>query len=287
MPAPRINLRKLKDALRLKLEGGQSHQQIAASLEISKGVATKYVGLAVAAGLDWTAVQAQDEATLERRLLGAAQQTPTYARPDFGRIHQELRRKGVTLMLLWEEYCAQVSDEHTPEYPVRPWRYSQFCENYRQFAKRLKRSMRQIHRVGERLFIDFAGPTVPLTDGGRANIFVAAMGASGYCYCLADGARVVAGGAHVKLFEQVAFVLRARTKQHLAKALDRGLGVLQGSHHVHKGAQHPNQQLVLLGRQCRLGQRQYLVEFGLRCGDEFGGFMLSALSCATTAGESP
>ena len=129
-------MRKLKDALRLKLEAGQSHQQIADSLEISKGVVTKYVGLAVAAGLDWPAVQAMDEAALERRLLSAAQPAPTYARPDYGRIHQELRRKGVTLMLLWEEYCAQASDEHTPEHPVRALRYSQFCETYRQSTKR-------------------------------------------------------------------------------------------------------------------------------------------------------
>ena len=68
----------------------------------------------------------------------ASQPAYTYARPDYGRIHQELRRKGVALMLLWEELCAQVSDEHTSEHPIKPWRYSQFCENYRQFAKRLK-----------------------------------------------------------------------------------------------------------------------------------------------------
>ena len=181
MPAPRINMRKLKDALRLKLEGGRSHQQIATSLGISKGVVTKYVGLAVAAGLDWPAVQALDEAALERRLLAASQPATSYARPDYGRIHQELRRKGVTLMLLWEEHCAQVSDEHDPAHPLKPWRYSQFCENYRQFAKRLKRSMRQVHRAGEKLFIDYAGPTIALTDGGRANIFVAALGAVAAC----------------------------------------------------------------------------------------------------------
>ena len=196
MPVPRINMRKLKDALRLKLQGGQSHQQIADSLEISKGVVTKYVGLAVAAGLDWPAVQAMDEAALERRLLSAAQQVPTYARPDYGRIHQELRRKGLTLMLLWEEYCAQASDEHSADNPVRALRYSQFCENYRQFAKRLKRSMRQTHRAGEKLFIDYAGPTIALTDGSRANIFVAAMGASGYCYCLATAGQSAADWLH-------------------------------------------------------------------------------------------
>ena len=189
-------MRKLKDALRLKLEGGQSHQQIATALEISKGVVTKYLGLAAAAGLDWPAVQAMDEGALERRLLGAAQQARTYARPDYGRIHQELRRKGVTLMLLWEEYCAQVSDEHSADNPVRALRYSQFCETYRQFAKRLKRSMRQTHRAGERLFIDYAGPTIALTDGSRANIFVAAMGASGLCYCLATPTQTAADWLH-------------------------------------------------------------------------------------------
>ena len=69
MPALRIHMRKLKDALRLKFDGGQSHQQIATALGISKGVVTKYVGLAVAAGLDGAAIAALDEAELERRLL--------------------------------------------------------------------------------------------------------------------------------------------------------------------------------------------------------------------------
>jgi transposase len=156
MPALRINMRKLKDALRLKFEGGQSHQQIASSLGISKGVVTKYVGLGVAAGLDWPAISVMDEATLERRLLASPRPSDTYAQPDYGRIHQELGRKGVTLTLLWEEYCAQVGCEHSADSLVKPWRYSQFCENYRQFAKRLKRSMRQVHRAGEKLFILFS-----------------------------------------------------------------------------------------------------------------------------------
>ena len=193
MPALRINMRKLKDALRLKFEGGQSHQKIATALGISKGVVTKYVGLAVAAGLDWNAIEAMDEATLERRLLASPGPSDTYAQVDYGRIHQELARKGVTLMLLWEEYCAQVGDEYNTENPIKPWSYSQFCANYRQFAKRLKRSMRQVHRAGEKLFIDYAGPTIKLVangqEVGRANIFVAAMGVSGYCYCCATSAQ--------------------------------------------------------------------------------------------------
>src|SRR5664279_4339406 len=98
MPASRINMRKLKDALRLKFEGGQSHQQIASALGISKGVVTKYVGLAVAAGLNWKSIETMDEATLERRLLASPRPSDTYAQPDYGRLHQELPRKGMTLM---------------------------------------------------------------------------------------------------------------------------------------------------------------------------------------------
>jgi transposase len=171
-------MRNIKDVLRLKLDARLSHEQIAAALGISKGVVTKYVGLAAAAGLDWPAVQACDEITLERRLLVAPQRPRAHVQPDFGRIHQELRRKGMTLQLLWEEYQAEHTDSQT-------YRYSQFCDNYRRFAKQLKRSMRQVHRAAEKLFIDYAGPTLALTDGGRAHIFVSAMGASSYTFAWA------------------------------------------------------------------------------------------------------
>ncbi len=186
-------MRKIKDVLRLKFEDKRTHQQIAEALGLSKGVVTKYVGLAVAAALDWPTVAAMDEATLESRLLRSARPGDVYAQADYARVHRELARKGVTLMLLWEDYCAQVGDEFDPQHPVKPWRYSQFCENYRQFAKRLKRSMRQVHRAGEKLFIDYAGPTLSLRvddqEVGRANIFVAAMGVSGYCFCYATPAQ--------------------------------------------------------------------------------------------------
>lgn len=171
-------MRKIKDVLRLKLDARLSHEQIAAALRISKGVVAKYARLAAATGLDWPAVRALDEAELESRLLAKPAKSPAYAMPDYGRIHQELRRKGVTLMLLWEEYQAEHADRQT-------YRYTQFCEHYRTFAKRLKRSMRQTHRAGEKLFIDFAGPTIALTEGGRAHIFVAALGASSYTFACA------------------------------------------------------------------------------------------------------
>lgn len=171
-------MRKIKDVLRLKLDAGLSHEQIAASLRLSKGVVTKYVGLAAAAGLDWPTVQACDEVELERRILVGPHCQRERVQPDYGRMHHELRRKGMTMMLLWEEYRLAHPGEST-------YQYSQFCVNLRRFAKRLKRSMRQIHHAGEKLFIDFAGPTVALSDGARAHIFVAALGASCYTFACA------------------------------------------------------------------------------------------------------
>lgn len=171
-------MRKIKDILRLKLDAHLSHDQIAVALRLSKGVVTKYVGLAAAAKLDWATVQACDEAVLEQRLLNLSGRSRGHVQPDYGRIHHELRRKGVTLMLLWQEYQLDHAGQLT-------YSYSQFCENFRVFGRNLKRSMRQIHRAGEKLFIDFAGPTIGLADGSRAHIFVAAMGASGYTFACA------------------------------------------------------------------------------------------------------
>ncbi|MBW8073719.1 MAG: IS21 family transposase [Ferrovum sp.] len=178
MPAPRIAMRKIKDVLRLKLDAGLSHEQIAMALKISKGVVAKYVGLATAAGLDWATIQTLDETGLQQKLIGSSHRTRQHVQPNFGRIHQELRRKGMTLMLLWEEYRAEYADSQT-------YSYSQFCDCYQRFARTLKRSMRQVHRAGEKLFIDFAGPTIPLVGGDRAHIFVAALGASGYTFACA------------------------------------------------------------------------------------------------------
>ena len=171
-------MRKIRDVLRLKLETKLSHERTAAALNLSKGVVAKYVTLANAAGLDWAQTQALDDTALHNRLLGTPQRTSAFVQPDYGRMHQELRRKGMTMMLLWQEHVAQHPGACTHQ-------YSQFCVNYRTYAQSLKRSMRQIHRAGEKLFIDYAGPTVELTDASRAHIFVAALGASSYTYACA------------------------------------------------------------------------------------------------------
>lgn len=197
MPAKRMDLRMIKEALRLKLEAGLSHEQTARALRISKGVVAKYIGLAAAAGLShWDAVRDLDERALQARLLGRGPAHADVVMPDFARIHRELSRKGVTLMLLWQEYVASHAGERT-------WGRTQFFEHYRAYAQSLKRSMRQVHRAGEKLFIDYAGPTIGLRDGGRASVFVAALGASSYTFACATPSQRLADwiGAMVRALE--------------------------------------------------------------------------------------
>ena len=182
MPKQRMSLRMIKDVIRLKWQAQLSHEQIATTLKISKGVVAKYVGLAAAAGLDWQAVRDCSEQQISTALLPRTTSSRAFVEPDWGRVHRELDRKGVTLMLLWQEYVAAY-----PE--CRTWRYTQFCEHYKSFALSLKRSMRQHRRAGEKLFIDFAGATVALSGGARAQVFVCAMAASSYVFACATPAQ--------------------------------------------------------------------------------------------------
>lgn len=178
MPVSRISMRNIKDLLRLKYETQLSHDKIARALGLSKGVIAKYVKIVESAGLSWPQIRDADEAKLEKQLFPQQAKPRDFAPPNFPLIHLELRRKPMTLMLLWEEY--REANEGAKTYS-----YSQFCEKYRAFSRSLKRSMRQTHRAGEKLFVDFAGPTIPLTDGQRCHIFVAALGASSYTFAWA------------------------------------------------------------------------------------------------------
>ena len=161
-----------------------SHEKIAKALGLSKGVVTKYARLAVAASLDWERVSSLDETELQQLLTPGVKRTRG-ARPvpDWAVAHREMHKKGVTLQLLWEEYVNAHADADT-------YRYTQYCHLYHDYAATLKRSMRQVHRAGEKLFIDYAGPTVPITDQftgeiSQAHIFVAVLGASNYTYACA------------------------------------------------------------------------------------------------------
>ena len=176
-------MRKIRDVLRYRHSTGLSLESIARSLNISKGVVAKYLRLAADAGLSWPLPEGLDDAALERRLYQqASARAPTFAEPDYARVHQELKRKGVTLTLLWEEYRLASGDS--------VYQYTAFCTHYRVWAGKLKHSMRQIHRAGEKLFADYAGPTVPIIDAHSgeirpASIFVAVLGASSYTFACA------------------------------------------------------------------------------------------------------
>jgi transposase len=179
MPTERISMRSIREVLRLR-SAGLSLREIGRCLRLSKTAVGKYLELASSAHLTWPLPDDLDDSALERRLSGGPDQPPTprrFAEPDCARIHQELKRKGVTLRLLWEEY----RDEH----PEHAYQLTQFSDRYREFRLSLKRSMRQTHTAGEKLFVDYAGQTVPVLDHGQvrhAQVFVAVLGASNYTY---------------------------------------------------------------------------------------------------------
>src|ERR1035437_4733183 len=184
MPTKRKTRRQIKEVLRLKFEAKLSHERIAAATGLSKGAVTNYLKRAADAGIGWPLAPPMDDAGLEALLFAqASAPLAIYAAPDFAHLHQELKRKGVTLQLLWEEYHAA--------HIGCAYRYSQFCFHYGGFRARLKRSMRQVHRAGEKLFLDYCGNTVPIIDAATgemrpAQIFVAVLGASNYTYAEAS-----------------------------------------------------------------------------------------------------
>ncbi|KXS31876.1 MAG: Integrase [Candidatus Gallionella acididurans] len=193
-------MRKIKDVLRLKYEADLSCRQIAASLKLSVGVISKYTQAAETAGLSWPLPEGMDDTTLAARLFPFATPVRKHVMPDCAYIHQELKRKGVTLMLLWEEYRASCAGS--------AYQYAQFCVHYRQYSSRLKLSMRQTHKVGEKLFVDYSGDGVPIVDPQtgeirRAQIFVAVLGASGYTFAEATLSQKLPDwiGSHVRAFD--------------------------------------------------------------------------------------
>ena len=176
-------MRKIRDVLRYRHSTDLSLEAIARVLNISKGVVAKYLKLAADAGLAWPLPDDLDDGALERRLYSQpSARASAFTEPDYSRVHQELKGKGVTLMLLWQEYRATVGDA--------AFQYTAFCTRYRAWAGKLKRSMRQVHRAGEKLFADYAGPTVATIDADtgeirQASIFVAVLGASSYTFACA------------------------------------------------------------------------------------------------------
>lgn len=179
-------MRKIREVLRLKLECGRSHRQIAASCQLGAGTVSDYVSRAGRSGLTWPDVQALTDAELEARLFRQRQHPPSAARTpvDCEWVHQELRRTGVTLQLLWTEYTEAAQGRADG---LEPYQYSQFCEHYHRWRGRLDLVMRQTHRAGEKAFIDYSGkrPTIIDPETGEVvevELFVMVLGASNYTF---------------------------------------------------------------------------------------------------------
>ena len=221
MPAKRLVMRQVREVLRLKWACGLSDRQIARGLRISRPTVTHYVRRLKAAGLSWPLPEDVDDAALERKLFANADPTPASERPlpDWSRVHQELKRKGVTLTLLWQEYKATHPDG---------LQYSYFCEAYRKWGSKLDLVMRQHHRAGESLFVDYAGQTVPVVDPQsgevrEAQVFIAVLGASNYTFAEATWSQSLPDwiGSHVRAFEAFNGVPRVLIPDNLKAAVNR------------------------------------------------------------------
>jgi hypothetical protein len=194
-------MRRLRELLRLKYDAGLSHRAIAQACAVGLGTVTTHLRRAAAAGLSWPLPDDLDDAALEARVFAGPAVPPGRDRvvPDWGPLHQELKKPGVTLSLLWLEYRAA----HPTGYA-----YSQFCERYRRWARALKPSMRQVHRAGEKLFVDFSGRRPHLVDASSGEetpveLFVGVLGASGLIYAEATRSQDLPSwiGAHVGMLD--------------------------------------------------------------------------------------
>jgi hypothetical protein len=144
-------MRKIKEVLRLKWQFNQSNKQIAQSCKIARSTVREYLDRAKGAGLRWPLDPDLDDTAIETMLFPVIAVSEKRQMPPMDFLYQELKKKGVTLQLLWYEY----KEAHPDGY-----QYSQFCHLYGQWLKKLDVTLRQTHRAGEKLFVDYAGQTM-------------------------------------------------------------------------------------------------------------------------------
>ena len=182
MPAKRLSMRKLKEVLRLRFEHELGDRAIGRSCSISHRTVAEYVHRFHLSGLPWPLPEDLDDKTLEQRLFpektSPVSFPPSKTMPDMKYLHRELKRPGVTLQQLWQEYHEQAPDEY---------RRTQFYDHYRRWAARLHPTMRQEHKAGEKVFVDWAGKKPEIVDPKTGEIhsvelFVGCLGASSYTY---------------------------------------------------------------------------------------------------------
>jgi len=221
MPAKRLSMRKIKEVLRLKWANNLSERKVAKSCNISRPAVVSYVERAKLAGLSWPLPDALTDAQLEQLLFPSSKKQAIQNRviPDWLVVHQELQKKNVTQFLLWQEY----REQHPKGY-----QYSWFCDQYRDWLGRRDYSMRQTHRIGEKLFVDYAGHTVPVIDGRTgeirtAQIFVAVLGASNYTYAEATWTQALPDwiGSHQRAFEYLGGVTEVIVPDNLRSGVSK------------------------------------------------------------------
>jgi transposase len=218
MAQARLPVRKIREVLRLKA-AGLSDRQIALSIGSARSTVQECVRRATDAGLEWSSVQELDEPALQARLYARSVPLSRHPLPDFAQVHAELRRPGVTRVLLWQEYKATHPDG---------WQYSVFCDRYQRWLAGQERVLRQHHAPGEKLFVDYAGQTVPITDRHTgavcaAQIFVAVLGCSNYTYAEATFTQQLPDwlGAHVRALAFIGGVPKAIVPDNLRSAVHR------------------------------------------------------------------
>jgi len=210
MPAKRVYMRRVREILRLKFAADLPNREIARLVGTAPSTVRAALERFQAAALTWPLPEQVSDSDLEAALytdIGSKQGYRRHVEPDWALIHRELKRKHVTLSILWDEYI-----EQHPE----GFRYSRFCELYGSWARKLSVTMRQTHLGGDKLFVDYAGDTVPvvidrLTGETRdAQIFVAVLGASSFTYAEATWTQTLADwiGAHTRALAAIGGVPR-------------------------------------------------------------------------------
>lgn len=199
MSQVRLSMRKVFEILRLKFEVKLSNREIAQACKISSSTVYKFLMRFGATGLSWPLPKEINEEDLERKLYPEDKgDFLKQEMPDWTEVHQELKKKGVTLHLLWQEYKRTYPDGY---------QYSWFCEKYNEYRRLMEPVMRQRYKFGEKCFVDYAGYTVPIINANtgeerKSYIFVGVLGASNYTYAEATFSQDSVSwlSAHIRMF---------------------------------------------------------------------------------------
>lgn len=212
-------MRKIRETLRLKFEAGLTDREIATSVGASRSTVQECLRRVREAGLGWPLPDELDESALWARLYRRAPAPVTVPLPDCAHVHRELSRRGVTRELLWHEYKSAHPDG---------LQYTAFCNHYRRWRASQEVVFRQIHAPGDKLFVDYAGHTMPVVDRATgavryAQLFVAVLGCSNYTYAEATWSQTLPDwlGSHTRALNYFGGIPRAIVPDNLKSGVTR------------------------------------------------------------------